>query len=255
MIDVPLPKYANEYDGYMLVKFTSELKYQQDFLDGKFYFNTSDFFAQSDKEGIGDHTEGQTLLVRPSPNHLVTGELEWIDGKVHIVYKDYTNEPEKYPGLMVADYSTSENRNRKVLSLYSSFVNLKENRIAPFSDEMKKRFGRYTVLIHNRQEFFKRVFTAIFSEPENIDARLGFVVYKAKEEMQGFIDWKPFLKPYDHNYENEFRLTFRNDNNQPKIVDIGGNIRDIAVPVEAEKLYSDIYIKDGKLFYPIEEKR
>ena len=254
MIDVPIPKYASDYDGYMLAKFTSELKYQQDFLDGKIYFNTSDFFASCDKEGIGDYTESQTLLVRPTPKHLVTGELKWIDGKVHIVYSDYTSESEKYPGLMVADFSTAENRNRKILSLYTTFVNINENRIAPFSDKMKKRFGKYTVLILERQEFFSRVFTALLKETQNTDTRLGFVVYKTAEEMQGFIDWKPFMKPYDHDYENEFRITFINDNDLPKTLELDKDIRDIAVPISAEKLYSEMYLEDGKLYYPIEDK-
>jgi hypothetical protein len=79
----------------------------------------------------------------------------------------------------------------------------------------------------------------------------GFVVYKTEEEMQGFIDWKPFMKPCDHDYENEFRITFINDNEKPKLLELDGDIRDIAVPINAEKIYTEMYFKDGKLHYPI----
>ena len=38
-------KYRGKYDGYMLLKFTSCYEFQQDFLEGKLFFNTADFFC------------------------------------------------------------------------------------------------------------------------------------------------------------------------------------------------------------------
>lgn len=38
-------QFKGRYDGYMLLKFTSCQEFQQDFLDGKLFFNTADFFA------------------------------------------------------------------------------------------------------------------------------------------------------------------------------------------------------------------
>lgn len=36
-------QFKGRYDGYMLLKFTSCQEFQQDFLDGKMFFNTADF--------------------------------------------------------------------------------------------------------------------------------------------------------------------------------------------------------------------
>ena len=120
---------------------------------------------------------------------------------------------------------------------------------------MKNRFCKYTVLILDRQELFKRVSVAMSSDPKNLDTRLGFAVYKTEEEMQGFTEWKPFLKPCSHRYENEFRFTFVNNTESPSTIDLGGNIRDIAVPIDAEDLYTDFFMKDEKLYYPIKESQ
>lgn len=43
-IDINKGNWIKDYDEYMLIKFTRKYEYQQDFLDGRLYFNTVDFF-------------------------------------------------------------------------------------------------------------------------------------------------------------------------------------------------------------------
>ena len=38
MIDVGLPRYADDYNSYFLMKYTTSYEFQQEFLDGKLFF-------------------------------------------------------------------------------------------------------------------------------------------------------------------------------------------------------------------------
>jgi len=249
MIDVSLPPSAKDYDGYLLVKFTSKLEYQKDFLNGKLYFSASDFFALGDTIGVSDHTESQSMLVRPNVEHLVSGQIEIIDGIGSVVLRDYTDIPDQYPGLRVIDYSFAENRKRKVISLYSMFICSEKNEISTFSERMQKEFGEYAVLILNRHEFFKRVVNAFKKDCQIRDARFGFVSYKSKDEMSGLVDWNPFFKPTDFDYQNEFRISFVNDLRDDLKLDLGRDLKDIAVSMKANDLFSKMRLSNGNLYF------
>ncbi|SCP99127.1 hypothetical protein [Anaerobium acetethylicum] len=254
MIDVGLPPYAYEYDGYAIAKFMSTPEFQTDFLDGKLFFNKSDFFMMGNTVGVSDFTEGQSIIAQPTEEKLVTGKIEVCNSEAFMVFRDYTNMPDKYPGLLVADYSFSENRNRKIISFYSMFVSSEKNRISPFSERMQQEFGQYAVIILNRQEFFKRVENALRLEVQVRDAKMGFVTYKPEEEMSGLVEWNPFLKPENYDYQNEFRISFLNDNDAPLKLNLGSDIRDIAVPIVAEDLYENTFMADGKIYYSITDR-
>ena len=45
-MDVELRDDMNEFDGYLLLKFTTKKEFQRDFLNGKIFFNTADFFSK-----------------------------------------------------------------------------------------------------------------------------------------------------------------------------------------------------------------
>ena len=78
-------QFKGRYDGYMLLKFTSCQEFQQDFLDGKLFFNTADFFAQCDNLGRGDENEGNTFLIEHNNPDFMSANLESVDGKMMIV--------------------------------------------------------------------------------------------------------------------------------------------------------------------------
>ena len=188
-MDVGLLKEIKDYDGYMLMKFTPTYKFQQDFLDGKLYFNTSDFFSKCDDKGRGDHDEGNTFIVDYENPSFVSANLEKVGNKYAIVVRDYSKNPEEYKEGSIYEYSAAINRYRKVLSLYTMYVDLCNCKRSPFSKNMKKEFGEYGILILKRQEFFKRVCKALSSHKTFQHIQMGFVKYLSTKEQHGLIDW------------------------------------------------------------------
>ena len=73
----------------------------------------------------------------------------------------YSDNPAEYKRGTIWDYSSAINRDRKVLSLYTAYVDLAGKKVAPFSENMKEEFGEFGILILNRQEFFQRVHNAL----------------------------------------------------------------------------------------------
>lgn len=51
-------------------------------------------------------------------------------------------------------------------------------------------------------------------------------------------------------YQNEFRITFKNENEKPYILDLECTLRDIAVPIIAEDV-GQIYVEKQSIVYPI----
>lgn len=250
MIDVGLPRYADDYNGYFLMKFTTSYEFQQEFLDGKLYFNTSDFFAKCDENGRGDYHEGSTFIVDYEKPNLMSVNLEKIGNDYAIVARDYSQNPEKYKKGTIWAYSAAENRRRKIIAIYTAFVNTENQVVSPFDNRMKKEFGQFGILILNRQVFFERVVSVLSKQREYIQTMLGFVKYIPDEKMQGLIDWNPFFKKEKFAYQNEFRMTFISGDNEPIKIDLGTTIRDIAVPIDINDL-DKIHMENGKLFYPI----
>ena len=80
-------------------------------------------------------------------------------------------------------------------------------------------------------------------------AQLGYVEYLNEDANNGFTEYNPFKKGHDYAYQNEIRVTFVDDTQTPVSLDVG-DLHDIAVPLYKDS-FKDIYMKDGKLFYPI----
>ena len=243
-------QFKGRYDGYMLLKFTSCQEFQQDFLDGKLFFNTADFFAQCDNLGRGDENEGNTFLIEHNNPDFMSANLESVDGKMMIVVRDYTNNPENYKPGTIENFSRGENRCRKIISLYTAYVNVSKEIISPFPAKMGEEFGEYGVLVLDRKKFFERVCNALRQHSEISKAQLGFVDYMKSEDVHGFIEWNPFSKMPQYEYQNEFRISFINDTQKPLKLDLGVSLRDIAFPIKASDL-EEIFFKDNLLYYPL----
>lgn len=248
-MDVRLRPEITEYDGYMLMKFTSKEQYRQDFLDGKLFFNTSDFFARCDDTGRGDRDEGMTFIIDPEKPAYISANLEKVGDKYAIVVRDYSDNPEEYKRGTIWDYSSAINRDRKVLSLYTVYVDLVSKKVSPFSDNMKDEFGEFGILILNRQEFFQRVFKALAKNSFMKESYMGFVEYLLEENQEGLMDWHPFVKKDCFAYQNEFRITFVSDNSEPVMLNLDCSLHDIAVPINADDLH-EIHFEGENLLYP-----
>lgn len=91
MIDIGMGDWIKDYNGYLLMKFTSKYRYQQRFLDGKLFFNTSDFFARCDDAGRSDHHEGNAIVVNESEKSTSSLRYEIINGQVCLIEEEYAN--------------------------------------------------------------------------------------------------------------------------------------------------------------------
>lgn len=206
-MDVMLRPEVKEYNGYMLMKFTSKEEYRQDFLNGELFFNTSDYFSVCDDAGRGDPNEGRTFIVNPEKTNYISANLEVIGDKPYIVIRDYSDNPEEYKAGGIYSYSSSVNRNRKVMSLYTVYLDLKGKIVSNFSSKMKDEFGDFGILILDRQEFFRRIIKALH-ESKAKDIYMDFVEYLSEDKQQGSVNWNPFRKRDCFSYQNEFRITF-----------------------------------------------
>ena len=252
MIDIGMGDWIKDYNGYLLMKFTSKYRYQQHFLDGKLFFNTSDFFARCDDVGRSDHHEGNAIVVNESEKSTSSLRYEIINGQVCLIEEDYTNNMSEYRKSNVFSYSPAENRRRKIMSFYTMYINFDNEQVSTFADNMSKEFGEYGIIILDRQEFFDRIEKALKKQNEIKKAQLGFVEYH--DIKPGVNHWHPFKKDKNKfKYQNEFRITFINDNDKCFTLDLEKSLRDIAVPIQAKDI-NEIYFKDGNLMYPVYKK-
>lgn len=245
-MDVSMHYDKKDYDGYMLMKFWEKEEYQQEFLDGKLFFNTADYFAKCDQNGRGDHNEGNTFVIDYENPNYVAANLEKVGDTYAIVVRDYSNNPTEFKRGTIWDYSAAINRNRKIISFYTMFVNIEQQLIAPFDPKMKEEFGEFGILILNRQEFFERVYNALNKNDEYANVGIGFIEYQPREKQQGITDWNPFIKKDDFDYQNELRITFTSNTDQPVKIDLGCSLCDIAVPIYSKDI-EQICFKDGTL--------
>ena len=192
-MDVRLPPSINTFDGYMLMKFTKSEKYRQEFLDGILYFNPSDYFARCDDKGRGDSDEGMSFIINPERPESIAANLEKVEDTYMIVVRDYSNNPTEYVKGTIWNYSSAQNRKRKLLSLYTVYIDTINKRVSSFSDKMRSEFGKYGILILNRQEFFRRVIKALDMNGHFYNKCMGFVEYLPDEELKGIVDWHPFV--------------------------------------------------------------
>ena len=249
-MDVSMHHDKKDYDGYMLMKFWEKEEYQQEFLDGKLFFNTADYFAKCDQNGRGDHNEGNTFVIDYENPNYVAANLEKVGDTYAIVVRDYSNNPTEFKRGTIWDYSAAINRNRKIISFYTMFVNIEQQLIASFDPKMKEEFGEFGILILNRQEFFERVYNALKKNDEYANIGVGFIEYQTKEKQQGITDWNPFIKKDDFDYQNELRVTFTSNTDKPVKIDLGCSLKDIVVPIYSKDL-NQINFNEGKLLYPI----
>ena len=250
MFEIPLPPNSSNYDGMYLVRFVSELAHQQMFMDGKIFFNTSDYFMNSEVEDQGDSLQGIHRIVRPTEAQLVSANIEIYDGKGWMVARDYTAEPQNFPGPQIISYSPAENRRRKLVCFYSMLVDSKRETIAPFDERMRDVFGKYAILITDVNEFVNRVITPLTRDPNMSGVIFGYVNYRNPETLSGYAEWTPFSKIAKDSYQKEFRISFINKDEGVYTLNLLRGLEDIAHPMNADELYSELYIKDGRLYFP-----
>lgn len=250
-MDIGLPPWEyGKYDGYLLMKFFSCEEYLEDFLNGKIFFNTSDYFWTIENEGQADPDESNEIIMSTDQHDFKSMNMEVINGRYCAVIRDYSKNPEKYVPSTMLTYSPARNRFRKIVCFYSAYVNTKKDSILLPSQNMSKAFGKYAVVIPDRQSFFEELEKGIRNHKGIKEAQIGFVEYVPKKEIRGAYEWGPFKKRYKFSEQNELRATFIDESKEPVKMELGINLRHLAFPVLYEDI-SEIYMKDGGLYYPI----
>ncbi len=241
------PYSKNEYDCYCLLKFTGEYKHQKEFIEGKLFFNTADYFMMCDEKGRGDSSEGTAWEINPNKDGFKAANLSMLKGRTLIEIIDYSGKPEDYQPGSIFSYSPAENRCRKILSLYTLYVDSKNDCIQDIPEKMYEEFGGFGILITDAVEFYKRLEAGIRNLKTAKRAQLGYVEYYS-DDHPGLVEFTPFLKKKEYSYQNEFRATFIDDTRNPIVVDVG-DLSDIAKPIFKDDI-AKIFMKDGKLNYP-----
>lgn len=244
----PYPR--NGYDSYVLLKYTDSYEHQQGFLDGKLYFNTSDYFMLCNEKGRGDSTEGAAWTINPSKTGYLSANLRSFQDIAYIEVLDYSTQPEKYQPRYIFSYSPAINRYRKLISICTIYTSIGSNRVQDIDPRMKTEFGWYGVLILNATAFYERLEIGIRNHLGVERAQFGFVKY-VDDKISGLTEYTPFLRPSVHSYQNEFRATFIDmfaPPDQPVTITTG-SLRDIAVPLYEDGV-EELYMEDGRLLYP-----
>ena len=108
------------YDSYILLKFIAKFDFLLGFLDGKLYFNTTDYFSNIENDGQGDYLEGSTISINYNRRNGQCMKLCNINGESCIVTCNENN----MVGTPICQYSSYENRHRKIISFYKMYTTL-----------------------------------------------------------------------------------------------------------------------------------
>lgn len=249
----PFPSYVEKnYNGFAILKFFSKKDFMKDFLMVNCFLILGIFFMLCEKEGVGDYEEHQSILVRPTPECLVSMNIEIINDEPLIVPRDYTDNPKDYKPTTILQYSSAENRYKKAICFYSLFLDSINNKIKPIDKKMEKEFGKYAVLIHDKSAFYTILYKALKEDVNIVDFKLGFVDYKKDEEKKGFVVWDPFKKDQaKYGHQNELRVSIQTKDKTPFVLDLKQSLNGIVFQVEIDSLLSDAYMKEGLLYYKI----
>jgi hypothetical protein len=251
IVDVYLPPWINDRDGYILLKYFEKKEYLDQFIDGKIFFNKSDYFVTCDSKGRGDSSEGNDLIMSTMNPDNISFNMEIINGTPILVARDYSKNPENYKPSTVFSLSRAKNRSRKLTCFYSAFCNLESGLLDIPGDEHAKDFGPYVAIIIDRQKFFERIVNAIKVTKGVTEAQLGFVSYVPAEKTHGLFEWSPFKKYDDYAYQNEFRITFVDNTTEARYLEIN-RLDGIAVPATAEQI-KHMKVVDQKIYYEYED--
>lgn len=216
----------------LLAKIFRSEKFMNDFLDGNLYMNCLGYFKKieekEDFNTVKDTMEG--IISHLQPEHVkitITGPS---GEKIDID-----------PSDLAGPVSIQENyyNNLKICCFYSPNIVMEDldNSIkkSKITEEMKKDFGEHVVLVHNFNEFIKRIESQV-----NHDDILGIQFRKVnyyEPDFHGDFDRElvPFNKQKRFEFQKESRLVVKtkSHNDEHFILNIG-DIRDLAVVLKVE---------------------
>lgn len=221
------------YRIFCFVKFFEKEEWADDFMQGKLYCNTLQFFSELEQkeDGRGDPYEGAAALLQP---HGTVIKFSFNNDKM----KDFTLDPNDVVGPIVIH--SSENLAHNVYCLYAIYIDdsfeefsddeLTEEelakRVASVSNKLKLhedcyRMGTHAVLIYAVEPFIEAL--KLYEKNNNIRLRRGLVRYYDEIVFNG--DFKEqeaiFHKQKKFSHQKEYRIAFCSAAQSAFTIDIG----------------------------------
>jgi hypothetical protein len=176
---------------------------------GTIFMNGISRFKEIEDNYIrGDRYEGDFLV----------DQAKFLKLKIKDKWIEFTKQTPGFNGQLNIEY---QNTQGNIFSLYLLFVPSESGKIDV--DRRMLEFGDACLLIHNVDEFWRRVKSTL--EREYIKIEFGYVQYYDYKTFMGHAG--VFHKSSMFEYQNEFRVFIAREESKPLIIQIG-DISDIS---------------------------
>lgn len=201
-------KQKTEIRIYYFLKFGREKDILDLYENGTIYFNTIDYFQQLEEQGLrGDNYEGTTNIKNYGQNDKVKLQLK-IPNTDKIINLNPTN-------FHLREFMTEIKAN--IFCLYA----LKSPEILNFEnfkiDGRVKDFGSHFLIIQDVEKFLNKI--SVELKRLDISHNRGLVEYYDKHSYNGEVG--PFHKPFEFDYQKEYRYVLYRKENNPFSISIG----------------------------------
>lgn len=191
----------------ILFKFIQKKKHTKDFLNGKLYCNTFDYFSKlkSDDGMRNDKFEGHNLLLNSK-----TSDIEVILGEEKFLLNQEN-------GFISLRTRLNKDKNDKMFCLYAFTIRQELSRKKFAVNSKMLAMGNYVAYIKDSNEFIKRVTNAL--DKRKVNYALNEVEYIDTNTYSG--KWDKFKKPIKYKHQKEYRIVYRSDSKEPEYLNVG----------------------------------
>lgn len=233
------------YRIFCFVKFFEQEEWADDFMQGKLYCNTLQYFRDREqaKDFRGDPFEGAASLIQPDQAII---KLSFNSDKI----KDFTLDPGDIVGPII--FHSTDDLEHNIFCLYAIYIDDSfeefsddelsddelEKRIVSVSEKLKLHqdcfgMGQHVVLIYAVEPFIEAL--KKFEKEKGLRLRRGLVKYYDEMTYHGNFKEEEaiFHKPQKYSHQKEYRIAFRSPDKAPFTIDIG------SIEMYAKKMTAD----------------
>lgn len=214
MYQVHKPKHiGGEYPNSILIKVCPNWNFLMDFVSGKFFMNTSNWFSKNENEknltsSQFDYLEDAKLLLNATED--VDLVIDFTEKEARIIQGKHGAF--KYNGTPIVNTTHGRKAPSNIYCLYSVWHGHENATITKVDDRIRTGFGEYFAIILNKEEFLNRVERAakklLYKLNSNI--QYGFVNYINTKSFPS-VNLDTFIKDEKFIYQNEFRIALELD--------------------------------------------
>lgn len=207
-------------------------QYLDDFVDGKLFMHSLKWYREHEDENVrGDADEGYNeIIVEPN----IGSGMVWF-------HNYQTGVTERIPTPKIKIELNGKATHTFALCFTKTACEIYDDgmaRINATAEDIKK-FGNCGVFILNFPEFINRINRAIMDDSIKFScASVQYVDFK-----EYFDDLTPFIKSKDYQWQNEYRITFLNENTNEDYFMLNiGIIKDIVAPFYIDPLTQNLIV-------------